>query len=393
MTLQQLLEKRNTLMANMTTIVEGDFTPEKRTQFDTLTADVAVVDGDIARVKAAEEHRAAMKNPVNQPRPNPSESNDPEERAEVRAARDKENLRHYMRSGERRDLTVAGQGVAIPVGFDSTVIEARKSYGDIYNIVNVVKTDTGSPIKMVLDSDVTNSLTSVTVGTNAGEVDPTLSGVSLQVDTYTTGVIKVDNGFLTDAGFDVEAWIRDRFGLRFFRGASNLIINGDGGNVASLTAAYNAYFVESATASVISYPDFPALLAELDPAYYQNACWAMNQPTLSKVVGLTDDNHRPLFLPGLGNASQGFVGTILGWPVKLVTQLPNVGDSAFPILFGDFKEGYTFRQQNPGIGILRLNELFAAGYETGFVGFARVGGVVTDAGTHPIVSLKITPAA
>jgi HK97 family phage major capsid protein len=74
----------------------------------------------------------------------------------------------------------------------------------------------------------------------------------------------------------------------------------------------------------------------------------------------------------------------------LVTQLPNVATGNFPVLFGDFKEGYTFRQQNPGIGILRLNELFAAGYETGFVGFARVGGVVTDAGTHPVVSLKIS---
>jgi len=395
MNLSQLLEKRNKLMTDMSAIVEGDFTAEKRTQFDTMTQEISVLDGDIARVKAVEEARAAMKNPVNQPRPNPSESNDPEERAEVRAARQKEALRSYMRTGkvESRDLTVAGQGVAIPVGFDSTVIEAQKSYGEIYDIVTVIKTDTGQPIKMVLDNDTGNSLTSVTVGTNAGEVDPTLSGVTLQVDNYTTGVIKVDNGFLTDAGFDVDQWIRGRFLKRFFRGASNLIVNGDGGNVASLATAANANYVSSTTASVISYPDFPALLAELDPAYYQNACWAMNQPTLSAVVGLKDNNDRPLFLPGLGDASQGFIGTILGWPVKLVTQLPNIADSAFPILFGDFKEGYTFRQQNPGIGILRLNELFAAGYETGFVGFARVGGVVTDAGTHPIVSLKITPAA
>src|SRR6202034_2919474 len=205
MNLSQLQEKRNKLMTDMSAIVEGDFTPEKRTQFDTLTADVAVLDGDITRVKAAEEQRAALKNPVNQPRPNPSESNDPEERAEVKNAREKRALVSYMRTGkiESRDLTVAGQGVAIPVGFDSTVIEAQKSYGEIYDIVTVVKTDSGQPIKMVLDNDTGNSLASVTVGTNASETDPTLSGVSLQVDNYTTGVIKVDNGFLTDAGFDV----------------------------------------------------------------------------------------------------------------------------------------------------------------------------------------------
>jgi HK97 family phage major capsid protein len=240
-----------------------------------------------------------MRNPVNQPRPNPSESNDPEERAEVRAERQKESLRNYMRTGkiETRDLTVANSGVAIPVGFNPSVIEAQKSYGEIYDIVNVIKTDTGEPIKMVLDNDTGNSLQSVTVGTSAGEVDPTLSGVTLQVDNYTTGVIKVDNGLLSDAGFDIDAWVRNRFLRRFFRGASSLIVAGDSGNVASLTAAYNAYFVSSATTNVLSYADFVSLLAELDPSYQQNAVFAMNQPTLAKVVALVDTVGRPLFLP------------------------------------------------------------------------------------------------
>ncbi len=392
MILSQLQEKRNKLMADLSVIVAGDsITAEQRTQFDAITAEVAVLDGDIARVKAVEEHRSSLRNPVNQPRPNPSESNDPEERAEVRAARQKESLRSYMRTGqvEARDLTVAGSGVAIPVGFDKTVIEAQKSYGEIYDVVTVIKTDNGQPIKLVLDNDTSNSLVSVTVGTNAGEVDPTLSGVTLQVDNFTTGVIKVDNGFLTDAGFDVEAWIRDKFLKRFYRGASGLIVAGDGGNVQSLLTNAEATFVTSATVNKLTYPDFGAAIATLDPAYHAGAVWAMNNATLGVIAQMADANGRPLFLPNYGNASLGFVGTILGFPVKLVTQLSNVATGNYPVLFGDFKAGYTFRQQNPGIGILRLNELFAAGYETGFVGFARVGGVVTDAGTHPIVSIKI----
>jgi HK97 family phage major capsid protein len=73
----------------------------------------------------------------------------------------------------------------------------------------------------------------------------------------------------------------------------------------------------------------------------------------------------------------------------VVTQMPAVATGNVPVLYGDFNEAYTFRQQNPGIGILRLNELFAAGYEVGFVGFARVGGLATDAGTHPVASITI----
>jgi HK97 family phage major capsid protein len=291
---------------------------------------------------------------------------------------------------ESRDLTVVNSGVAIPIGFNPQVIEAQKSYGEIYDIVSVQKTDHGNPIKMVLDNDTTNGLVSVTVGTNAGEVDPTLSGVTLQVDNFTTGVIKVDNGLLSDSGFDVESWIRDKFLKRFFRGASGLILAGDGGSVASLTGTYNtANTITSSVTNKLGYLDFASAIGALDPAYQMNAVWAMSNATLAYVIGLTDSNGRPLFIPNYGDASSGFVGSILGRPVKLVTQLPAVATGNVPVLFGDFKEGYTFRQQNPGIGILRLNELFAAGYETGFVGFARIGGVVTDAGTHPIASITI----
>ncbi len=393
MNISQLTEKRNKLMTDASVIVAGEtISAEQRSQFDALTAEVALVDGDIARLQAIEEHRSSLRNPVNQPRPNPSESNDPEERAEVRKAQQAASLRAYMATGkvETRDLTVAGSGVAIPIGFNPAVVEAQKSYGQIYDLVNVIKTDHGNPIKMVLDNDTSNSLQSVTVGTAAGEVDPTLSGVTLQVDNYTTGVVKVDNGFLTDAGFDVETWLRDRFLQRFFRGVSALILAGDSGNIASLNTEANATFVSSATTNEISYIDFASAIGTLDPAYQLNAAWAMSNATLAKVIGLTDSNGRPLFLPNWGNASLGFVGSILGYPVKLVTQLPAVATGNYPVLFGNFKEGYTFRQQNPGIGILRLNELYAAGYETGFVGFCRVGGVSTDAGTHPLISIKIS---
>jgi HK97 family phage major capsid protein len=392
MILSQLQEKRNKTMADATAIMAGDtITVEQRTQFDSMLADVAVIDGDITRVKAVEEHRAAMREPVNQPRPNPSESNDPEERAEVRQAAQKASLRSYMQTGivEKRDLTSVNSGVAIPIGFNPQVISAQKSYGEIYDIVNVVKTDHGNPIKMVLDNDTTNGLVSVTVGTAAGEVDPALTGVTLQVDNFTTGVVKIDNGFLTDAGFDVDKWLRDKFLKRFFRGASGLILAGDGGSVASLTAAYDTQGFTSSVTNKLSYVDFATAIGTLEPAYQMNSVWAMNTATVGTVIGLTDTAGRPLFLPGFGDGSLGFVGSILGRPVKLVTQLPNVATGNVPVLYGDFSEAYSFRQQNPGIGILRLNELFAAGFETGFVGFARVGGVVTDAGTHPVIGITI----
>lgn len=393
MTLNQLQEKRNKVMADAMALTAGEtITAEQRSQFDAMLADVAVIDADITRVKAVEQYQNEQRSAAtNAPRPNPGESNDPEERVEVRNARVKASFRNYLATGrvEARDLTVAGSGVAIPQLFSPQVIEAQKSYGEIYDIVNVMRTDHGNPIKLVLDNDTSNGLSSVTVGTNASEVDPALSGATLQVDNFTTGVIRVDNGLLTDAGFDLESFIRDKFGKRYFRGASNLILAGDSGAVDSLTAGYASTGFTSAVTNKLGYPDFASAIGALDPAYQANAVWAMSNSTLGYVIGLSDSNNRPLFLPDYGSATSGFIGTILGRPVKLVTQLSAVATGNLAVLYGDFKEGYTFRQQNPGLGILRLNELFAAGYETGFVGFARVGGKVTDAGTHPIIGITI----
>lgn len=391
MLISQLQERRNKIMADASALVAGtEVTAEQRSQFDAMLAEVTTVDGDICRVQAIEEHRAAMRNPTDQPRPNPGESNDPEERTEVRDARTKASFRSYLSTGkvETRDLTSINSGVAIPILFNPSVISAQRSYGQIYDIVTVLKTDHGNPIKLVLDNDTTNGLAAVTVGTNAGELDPSLSGLTLQVDNFTTGTIRVDNGLLNDAGFDIDSWVRDKFAKRFFRGASSLMYSGNGGSVGSLASAYSGGFT-SAVLNKIGYVDFATAIGLLDPAYQDNAVWAMSNASLGYVIGLVDANLRPLFLPDYGGAANGFVGTILGKPVKLVTQMPSVATGNVPVLFGDFKEGYTFRQQNPGIGILRLNELFAAGYETGFVGFARIGGLATDAGTHPVIGITV----
>jgi HK97 family phage major capsid protein len=77
--------------------------------------------------------------------------------------------------------------------------------------------------------------------------------------------------------------------------------------------------------------------------------------------------------------------------VKIVTQLPNVSTTNnIGVLFGDFKTVYTFRQVNPGLAILRLNERYAPAFQIGFVGFARIGGLTKIVGAqNPVLSITI----
>jgi HK97 family phage major capsid protein len=118
----------------------------------------------------------------------------------------------------------------------------------------------------------------------------------------------------------------------------------------------------------------------------------MNNATLGLTIGMVDSQGRPLFIPDYGDASQGFVGRILGRPVRLVTQMDNVATGGVAVQFGDHSQAYAFRQVNPGLGILRLNERYAAGFQVGFVAFARVGGISKRVNTtvpSPLLNITI----
>ena len=56
------------------------------------------------------------------------------------------------------------------------------------------------------------------------------------------------------------------------------------------------------------------------------------------------------------------------------------------VLFGDFQQGYMLRTDGD-FEIVRLNERFMDQLEVGFLGYARIGGISMDAGTHPIIKL------
>lgn len=386
-------EARAKLLADAQTAMFGEnVTAETRAKVEQMIADADAMN-KLIETAEAEERTAAEQRGRKMQLPQVGEHAGSD--AESRASEIRSSLTNYLRTGavETRDLTAAGSGILIPQLFNPSIYEAKKSYGSLANIVTTMQTEGGNPMKLVYDNDTANGLVSVTSGTDVAEVDPTTSSATLSVDNFSTGVIKVDLALLTDAGFDVEAWIREKFATRFYRGVANAIYNGNSGAVASLATAYNVtgagLGITTAAVGTLAYKDFTSALAQLDPAYQDNAVWTMSNATLAYVTAMVDSNNRPLFTPYNEGGASGFIGTILGKPVKLVTQMPAVATGNFPVLFGDFKAGYTLRQQGSGLGIFRLNERYLPSFEVGFVGFARLGGIATNYGVSPVVAIKV----
>lgn len=93
----------------------------------------------------------------------------------------------------------------------------------------------------------------------------------------------------------------------------------------------------AASGTLIDPDELIAMMYSL-PATYRNAgTWLMNGQTLAAIRTLKDGDGRYLWQPSY---QAGQPETILGRPVVEAVDMPDIGLSAEPIAFGDFKRGY-----------------------------------------------------
>jgi HK97 family phage major capsid protein len=402
MTVIELKEKRTKLMADASKLIrQPDLTTEHRNQFDRMLADVDLLEADLGRLERTAQFEAEQRSTGRPPRPQPGqEVADRDETAEMQKraftsfirfgeGRLTAEERSCLRPAEVRDIgtttggSITGGGQLIPQAFYPTLVEAQKAWGAITTLVNTKKTDNGAPMKIAFVNDTGNEVTVLGEATTVTEVDPTFNGVISSTDKVTTGIIKVTLEELQDSAFDLDSWIRDAFGKRYWRGVSSMITNGSStGNVQALNNS-SLQTVTSINTTSISYYDLVEVYSSLDPAYVANATWVVNSATRGILMQVTDNYGHPL----LTSPINGGLDYILGRPVVINQFQPNVAHLAKgSVLFGDLRQAYTFRSVGD-LQIIRLNERYIDTGEIGFIGFARIGGFSTDAGTHPLITL------
>ena len=387
MTKQEMLDKRNKLMIDARAIMAGaDVTAEQRTAVDKMLADANVIKADVERMISLETMEAEQRSvPGRVPQAGAvsaeAETRSVEERREATG----KALRSYLKgeSFERRDLTVAADGVLIPTGVADAKI-ALKAWGSVYDLVFKLNTSTGEPMKAPLINDVANGfvLNSVAITTT----DASVAGPTISVDDIRSNPILLDNSLLQDSSFDLVKFVETATQSRYARYAASAITLGNASNVGALSAITAG--ITAATTLTTGYSDLVNLFAQLDPAYQIGAAFLMSNTTLAtQVMTIKDSNGRPIFMNFNDGGISGFAGTIFGFPVKLNPYQPAVGVGNPYIQFGSFEQGYTYRSVAPGLMLKSSKDRWIELNRTGFVAFARVGGAVTDCGTHPVVTL------
>jgi HK97 family phage major capsid protein len=392
MTLNELRTKRTDLLKKAQALV----LKEKVTEAEIAEARNLIAASEVLYDQIESEENRGSENrglyqQIPREQPGGGVTNSASQSPEVRA------FSQYIRYGKRsddlefRDMTTGGTGGAlIPQSFYPVLTEAKKAWGGIINELNVKPSDNGAPMKVALVNDVTNMLNIDSEPSQMSEVEASLSSVILACDSLKTDMIKVTVAELQDSYFDLDGFIRDLFGKRYYRGLTSLVTNGSWAGSPAVAQNIQSIITgattgaTSASATAIAWQDITNLYGSLDPAYVENAIFSMNSNTRAALLGVTDSLGRPLYIPA--PTAQSF-DTLMGRRVVLNQYLPDIAAGKVAIQFGDFKAGYLLREVKPGLAIVRLNERFMDTLEIGFLGYCRAAGLVTDAGTHPIVNL------
>jgi HK97 family phage major capsid protein len=304
----------------------------------------------------------------------------------------------YLRSGDDgglRGLAVEEKALSTAVAADggylvdpvtaAEIVGVLRSSASIRTIANVVSVEAGAFDVLVDHSEVGSGWATET-GAVAETGTPQVDRISIPLHEL-SALPKASQRLLDDSAFDVEGWLAQRIADKFSRAEAAAFVSGDGVDKPTgflnypkvdndLFAWGSLGYVPTGAAGDFSASD-PAdaivdLVYALGARYRANASFVMNSKTAGAVRKMKDADGRFLWSDGL---AAGEPARLMGYPVLIAEDMPDIAANAYAIAFGDFRAGYTVAER-PDVRILR--DPFSAKPHVLFYATKRVGGDVSD---------------
>jgi HK97 family phage major capsid protein len=359
---------------------DGIVSAEDTAVYDKMEADVVALGHEIDRLEKQEALDRELSKPLNMPltgRPNiPG--------METRSGRASDEYRKAFwnamrtRAGEGLDPVIRNAlqigtdtegGYLVPDEFERTLVDTLEDENIFRRLANVITTSSGDRKIPVVASKGTASW--IDEEGAIPESDDSFGQVS--IGAYKLGtMIKVSEELLNDSVFNLETYIAKEFARRIGNKEEDTFFTGDGsGKPTGILAATGGaqLGVTAASATAITIDEILDLFYSLKAPYRNKAVFVMNDATVKAIRKLKDGQGQYLWQPSL---QAGTPDTILNRPLYTSAYVPAIAASAKTIAFGDF--GYYWVADRQGRVFKRLNELYAATGQVGFVATQRVDG-------------------
>ena len=301
----------------------------------------------------------------------------------------------YVRSGDDdglRGLVLEGKALSTAVNGDGgylvdpqtadAVRNVLKSSASIRAVANVVTVESASYDVLIDTTDLGHGWATETAAT-AETGTPAIERITIPLHEL-SALPKASQRLLDDSAFDIEGWLAGRIADKFARAEAAAFVSGDGAGkpkgflthakVANATWAWGSlgYVATGAAGAFASADAIVDLVYALGAPYRANAVFVMNSKTAGTVRKMKDADGRFLWSDGLAS---GEPARLMGYPVLVAEDMPDVAANAFAVAFGDFGAGYTVAER-PDLRILR--DPFSAKPHVLFYATKRVGGDVSD---------------
>lgn len=367
-----------------------EFTAEEQQRWDTMLADYDKADSAVeAEERFMDISRKQAEDRFNQSRPN-TKQNDETDSLVYRSA-----FHDYVLNGangispesrtiitQRDKLAGVSSGILVPTELASSVEVALKTYGGMFEAGELFHTSRGGDLVLPTINDTDAKAVIVSEYTQNTRRAPTFGSVTLKSHTYRTPTIPLSEELLQDSAFDLDALLTNLMSESFGRGINEHLTNGTGSGQPKGIVTCATACTSKATANALTLDNILDLLKSVDSAYARNGKFMFNRNTLYELMRIKDQNGRFIWQEG---TRDGMPATLFGKEYIINDDMADIGAGKASVLFGDLKK-YKIRMVK-SFRVKRLNELLAEYLSIGLLGFARVDGLLLDAGTNPVKKL------
>ena len=311
---------------------------------------------------------------------------------------DDDALRGLEMEGKAMSTSVAAEGgyLVDPQTADriQSVLSSTASLRAVANVVNVEATS----YDVLIDTSDVGAGWATELAATTETATPQIARITIALHEL-SALPKASQRLLDDSAFDIEGWLAGRIADKFARAEAAAFISGDGVDKPTGFLSHSDVADASWSWGSLGYiatgvdgdfdPAKPSdaivdLVYALGAEYRANGTFLMNSKTAGAVRKMKDADGRFLWSDGL---AAGEPARLMGYPVLVAEDMPDIAVGASAIAFGDFGAGYTVAER-PDLRVLR--DPFSAKPNVLFYATKRVGGDVSDFAAIKLLKFSVS---
>lgn len=363
---KELIEKKNDLITRADEVLDKA-KEEKRELTEDEAMELAEIRDNVRRIMKTLELKGEFDKMEGQDIEKEALPKDEERKCgdkETRALAEEKEFELFIRGqvNERAtNLTPAvGSGqVLIPQTIANRIIK------QVYDLCPILDKSTKYNVKGKLEIPYYDEATTSISVAFASEFQDLESNVgkftNIELTGYLAGALSlISRSLINNSQFDVVAFIVDRMAYDIARFIENALLNGNG-SVEGLSTVTNKVVTSSITAD-----DLISAQGKVKDVFQGNAVWIMNEATRTAIRQLKSQTGSYL-LNEVYDIASPFKSTLLGKPVYVSDNMPEVEAGKIVVYYGDMSGLATKFSEDINIEVLR--EKYATQHAYGIVGW------------------------